>query len=248
MEIHQLDWIPGFLKQRQLEQILPILRAIHFDRKLLALFNRLKEKTKAKEFLDLGSGAGNVVEFLVRNTEGPYTYAISDLQPCLKSYDEIKHRNQGRIDFVPYSVDLCQADGILKNKAVTIITTFHELDRREAQKAINNLLGYSKGFLIAEPIDKSAGQLFRLPWIVLYFWLVPLWTKPRTFSRLFFTWLVPVLPLFHMHDGLISLLRSYTKLDFVKLLKNGKSRGWEGEVNTIDVDTTYVLAWRKSEP
>ena len=247
VEIHQLDWIPNFLKERQLEQIFPILKAIKFDQKLLVLFNHLKEKTTAREFLDLGSGAGNVIEYLVKNSPGDYTYFVSDLQPRWQSYQKIKQRNSGRINFVPYKVDMCEADGILKDKAVTIITTFHELDRRQAQKVITNLMKNSKAFLIAEPVNKSAGQLLELPLILLYFWLAPFFTKPKSFSRLFFSWVWPILPLFHIHDGLVSLLRSYRKADFLRMLQNGHSSGWQWEIDHLGPDTTYVLAWRKSE-
>ena len=247
VEIHQLDWIPNFLKERQLEQIFPILKAIKFDQKLLVLFNCLKEKTDAKKFIDLGSGAGNVIEYLVRNSPGEYTYYLSDLQPHRQSYQEIKRRNSGRIDFVPYRMDMCEAAGILKDKAVTIITTFHELDRRQAQKVITNLMKNSRAFLIAEPVNKSAGQLLKLPLILLYFWLAPFFTKPKSFSRLFFTWGWPILPLFQIHDGLVSLLRSYRKADFIGMLQNGYSSGCLWEVDHFGADTTYVLAWRRSE-
>lgn len=245
-EIHQLDWVPGFLKERQLEQIFPILKAVKFDSKLLTLFNRLRERTGASQYIDLGSGAGNVVEYLVKNAEGSYTYTLSDLQPRLDCYRQIQRRNQGRIDFVPYSVDIAQADGILKNKAVTIITTFHELPKAEAVQVIKNLIKNSKGFLIAEPVNKSAFQFIKLPWITLYFWLAPLWARSKSFTRYLFTWLWPVLPLFHAHDGLVSLLRSYNKKDFEKMLNDCATADWEWEVGNLGSDTTYVLAWRKS--
>jgi hypothetical protein len=142
-------------------------------------------------------------------------------------------------------VDSAQADGILKNKAVTIITTFHELPKAQAVQVIKNLLNNSKGFLIAEPVNKSRVQILRLPLIVLYFWLAPLWARPKSLTRYLFTWFWPVLPLFHAHDGLVSLLRSYSKRDFQEMLNSCATADWEWEAGNLGSDTTYVLAWRK---
>lgn len=247
VEIHQLDWIPNLLKESQLEGILQILRGVRFNQKLLILFQKLKEKTGAREFLDLGSGAGNVVEYIVREDDDSFCYLLSDLEPRLNLYQKIKERNPGRIDFVPYPVDMGEADGIFQGRAVTVITTFHELDQRNAQNLIDNLLRWSQGFLILEPFNKSARQLPRLALLFLYFWLAPFYIRPWRFSSFFFTWIWPVLPFFHWHDGVVSLLRSYQKSDFLQMLQNGSAAGWEWEVAHLGPDTTYVLAWRKSE-
>ncbi|OGC89176.1 MAG: hypothetical protein A2142_07630 [candidate division Zixibacteria bacterium RBG_16_48_11] len=247
VEIHQLDWIPACLKERQLEGIFQILKATRFDRKLLLLFSKLKEKTGSGDFLDLGSGAGNVVEFLVRESSHSFKYTLSDLEPRLDLYQKIKERNPGRIDFVPYSVDISKADGILRGKAITLITTFHELERRNAQNTIDNLLEYSKGFLILEPVNLSLTQLLRFPLLFLHFWLAPFKVKPWRSTSFIFTWVWPILPFFHLHDGLVSFLRSYKKADFARMLQNSSRLGWEWEVSSLGPDTTYVLAWRKSE-
>jgi SAM-dependent methyltransferase len=247
VEIHQLDWIPACLKERQLEGIFQILKAIRFDRKLLLLFNKLKEKTGCYDFLDLGSGAGNVVEFLVRESSHSFNYTLSDLEPRLDLYQRIKERNPGRVDFVPYPVDISKADGILKDKAITVITTFHELERRQAQRTIDNLLEYSKGFLILEPVNLSLAQLLRFPLLFLHFWLAPFYARPLRVSSFFFTWVWPILPFFHLHDGLVSWARSYRKNEFEQMLKKNAGSDWEWETGNLDSSVTYVLAWRKNE-
>ena len=247
IEIHQLDWIPSFLKERQLEGIFPILKAIRFDQKLLFLFNRLRDKTQALEFVDLGSGGGNVVEFISQRVNGELRFIMSDISPKLELYQKIKQRNRGRINFVPYSVDLCEADGILNGRAVTIITTFHELDRPRARNFMKSLAKWSRGFLIAEPINISFKQILRMPLLFFYFWLAPFYARPFRVSCFFFTWVWPILPFFHLHDGLVSLARSYRKNEFEQMLKKYAGPDWEWETGNLDSSLTYVLAWRKSE-
>ena len=247
VEIHQLDWIPNFLKERQLEGIFPILKGIRFDRKLLYLFSKLKDKTRASEFLDLGSGGGNVVEFISHKVNGELKFTMTDISPKLELYKKIRERNQGRIDYVAYNVDMCEADGILKGKAVTIITTFHELDRPRARNFMKSLAEWSRGFLIAEPVNICLKQILRMPLLFLYFWLAPFYARPLRVSSFFFTWVWPILPFFHLHDGLVSLARSYRKNEFEQMLKKYAGPDWEWETGILDSSLTYVLAWRKNE-
>ena len=63
-ESHQQDWIPNFLKQIQLEGIFYISAFINSNRKFLTLFSQWQKKIKTKEFVDLGSGSGNLIKYI----------------------------------------------------------------------------------------------------------------------------------------------------------------------------------------
>ena len=245
-EFHQLGWLPDYLKVRQLEGIFQILKSAGFDRSLLTQFRKLQAKTRADIYLDLGSGAGNVIKFLAEKCGDRVKFILSDINPKTDSYQLLK-QTYPQIDYIPQSVDIATAGEILKGKTITMISTFHELDRMQAQQAIGKLFGHSRGFLIIEPFGKWWKQMLLFPVMLVSFFLVPFRVRPWNHGMFIFTWLIPLLPLMHTHDGLVSWLRSYGEGDFRQMISDSSPVGWEWESDCNGWSLSYLLAWRKSE-
>ncbi|MCI0530396.1 MAG: class I SAM-dependent methyltransferase [candidate division Zixibacteria bacterium] len=245
-EFHQQDWLPDYLKVRQLEGIFQILKSVGFDQSLLTLFRKLQANTNAEIYLDLGSGAGNVMRFLAEECGRRINFILSDINPKIDSYQLLK-QTYPQIDYIPQSVDIATADVVLKGKAITMISTFHELDQKQAQRAIGKLFRHSRGFLIIEPFSKWWKQMFLFPAMLVSLFLVPFRIRPWSTGMFIFTWLIPLLPLMHMHDGLVSWLRSYGEKDFRQMIHECSPVGWEWELNCKGWSLSYLLAWRNNE-
>lgn len=247
-ETHQWDWIPKLLISIQLDQLYFILSFIGLNKKFMKYFSEWQPKVKTLEFMDLGSGSGNLIKALFENSDGKFNnlkYTLSDVLPQIKTYESLKKRFAKNIDYYPKSLEITQADKILDNKGVTMSTVLHELSPAQLGRTFQNLFSHSEGFLILEPLNRNIFQFIKLPLLLLASWLAPFFTFPYRWYNFVFSTLIPIVPLMHLHDGLISFLKTYSKKDLVNILKNAGNNGFIYEVENIGVDFTLIRAWKK---
>jgi len=250
LELHQQDWIPNFLRGIQLEGIAPILSFNKYEKKFAKFFEELRHKVKTREFVDLGSGSGNLIKYLFENNNGNFSeihFTLTDLYPHNDMFQKLKDSFPKNLDYIAEKIDLSNSVSIYRNKGVTILTTFHELSQAQADKTILNLFNHSKGFLILEPLHKSWKQALTIPAIFLGAVIAPFKMKPFKFRNFIFSCVLPIVPFFHLHDACVSFIRSYTKKDFQSMLEKFGNKNWEWVVDNVENDITYVLAWRKDE-
>ncbi|OGC79838.1 MAG: hypothetical protein A2145_03575 [candidate division Zixibacteria bacterium RBG_16_40_9] len=249
-ESHQQDWIPNSLKTIQLDGIFHISAFINSNQKFLTLFKEWQKKLRTKQLVDLGSGSGNLIKYIFENNQGYFSdlhFTLTDWEPQIKLFQRLKNKFPQNIGYLTQKVDIADAPEVIKNKAVTILTSFHELPKNKAFKTIFNLFNYSAGFFIYEPLNRNWFQLVKIPGIFLASLILPFKMKPWRWQNFFFSWLIPLVPFFHLHDSWVSFLRSYTVKDFRLWLEKLGNKDWDWVVDTIGRDITYVLAWRKDE-
>jgi hypothetical protein len=57
--------------------------------------------------------------------------------------------------------------------------------------------------------------------------LAPFFAKRFSWAKAFVTWVIPVVPLMLMFDGVVSVLRTYDRSEIISLLPDG----WDGTFN-----------------
>ncbi|OPL16794.1 MAG: hypothetical protein AVO39_00525 [delta proteobacterium MLS_D] len=97
-------------------------------------------------------------------------------------------------------------DGVL-----TFFNAFHHFSPREAHDILGNAVSTGRGIAVFEATERSLfsiiQMIFTLPPLV---WVLTPFLRPVRFSRIFFTYVVPILPLVITLDGVLSSLRTYT--------------------------------------
>jgi hypothetical protein len=71
--------------------------------------------------------------------------------------------------------------------------------------------------------------------------------KPFKISRIIFTYLIPMIPVFGLWDGIISMLRIYTPKELMKMAKETNSNHyiWKSGLlkNKIGTNVTYLIGY-----
>src|SRR3972149_1431577 len=207
LELHQQDWVPNFLKEIQLQGISPILSYIQYDKKFLKLFSEWQKHIKTKEFVDLGSGSGNLIRYLLESNNGHFSelhFTLTDLYPQTDIFKKLKNKFPENLDYVAEKVDLSDSVSVYRNKGATLLTTFHELSRSQADKTMVNMLQHSQGFLILEPLNKSWRQALKIPGIFWSAVIAPFKIRPFRFRNFLLSCLVLFWPFFLLHDAWLS--------------------------------------------
>ncbi|KAI1373516.1 hypothetical protein F4677DRAFT_429160 [Hypoxylon crocopeplum] len=170
-------------------------------------------------------------------------FVLTDLHPHVESW-EAASKKSDRLTYVSLPVDAANApadllrryarkedeDGGSKKGIFRLFNlAFHHFDDDLARAILKNTVETSDGFGIFELQDRSpSGLLTCFVFGFFIFLIAPLlyWWSP---IRLFFVYVVPVVPFVLVFDGLISCLRTRTAEEVETLLRTcgADSDGWE---------------------
>ena len=202
-EFEDQIWFPKNLRRWQMDYIRMAI-------KLLDPYRNLQSPWISEEppdtRVDLASGAGEPVPELYQRwspNDRPIQLIRTDLYPS----------GEG-IDFL----DL-RSDAYPPAHLYTLFNAFHHLDSMD-QLQIMARMSVSRTALIAEPLSRN--PLTFLGVFVLTgpgnFILSP-FVRPFSWPRMFWTYIIPIVPVVTCWDGLISVLRTPRSKDFRELAK-----------------------------
>lgn len=184
-----------------------------------------------EEALDLCSGTGRAAEETVKygirkNSPLPKLY-LSDLFPDLNSFEQLKKKYPDNIDYIAEPLDMMNPP-LDKFKLFTICAAFHHLKQKDASRVLNNFLVRGGSLIIFEPLSRSLLNLVMMiiiiPVLVPIYAVVSVLARPRCLISWLFCLIVPIIPLMVCFDGIISILRTYTRSEIEAMLSPQNAR------------------------
>ena len=119
----------------------------------------------------------------------------------------------------------------------------------EAQQILQNAVDRQAPICIFEAQERNLLTLLQFSLSPINVLLSTPFIRPFSLGRLFFTYLVPIVPLFVFWDGVVSVLRTYSveeMTEMTKQLKDGDRFVWEvGKVKNGPVTNLYLLGYPK---
>lgn len=213
-EFEDLPWFPHVIREGMLDFLRFMITKLNAYEAAIPLLQELLERTGQRHITDLCSGAGGgiagVQQALVQKMQEPVQVTLTDLYPNIASYQYLKLQTKGDIDFIAVPVDATSVPASITGVR-TIFSSFHHLKPEQAQAVLQDAADKGAALGIFEGASKSWFELLAL-WLffpVIIFLVTP-FIRPFKFSRLFFTYLIPIVPFGILWDGTVSLLRIYT--------------------------------------
>jgi hypothetical protein len=99
-----------------------------------------------------------------------------------------------------------------------ICNAFHHLPPDAARKCLADAVRQRRGIAIVEMVDRSATSVFGVTFGTSTLLAVTPFIRPLRASRLFLTYVVPVVPLCTWWDGVVSCLRAYSPEELARLV------------------------------
>ncbi len=239
-EFIDFDWFPSWLRTSMTHLIVVVARLLGASQVLATLASRVLQDGRIDQIIDLGSGAGGPMPEVIRILRAEQETAdvrliMTDRHPNLEALEALNVEGQAHIRYLPEPVDamdLASAPPGLK----TMVNAFHHLppdDARHflaaAQAARQPLLIYEMG----QPILPLWLWWLTLPVAlvlggVMVFFMTP-FVRPLTLRQLFFTYVIPIIPIFYAWDGQASMPRLYSLSDMDELLDGLPADGYRWE-------------------
>ena len=204
------------------------------------------ERLRQNELLDLCSGSGGPARTVVRllREQGLEARArLSDLFPNVTAYQQLAKESGGTLQGVDASVDATNVPAEL-NGVRLIANGFHHFPPAQAKQVLADAVTKRQGIAVIEMVNRSAFAFVGvLIGTVMVFFAAP-FLKPFRVSRLVFTYLVPLVPLFLLWDGFVSCLRVYSPAELRDLVSQLGATNYEWDIGTTRVGpgvATYLI-------
>ncbi len=224
-----------------------------YDSVVPILYNALY-KTSSTKILDLCSGGGGAIERVQSIIKRNYNYeldiTLSDLYPNDLASKRIKACGDKSLRYEPCPIDATKTPPHLKGFR-TLFTCFHHFDPQSGKKILNDAVIQKQGIAIFELSERSIKGLLGILFLPLLIIFMTPFLRPFSLGRLFFTYLLPLVPLAFIYDGIISQLRSYNHVEMLELADeiDHKNYHWESGLikhKYIPVNINYLIGYINS--
>ncbi|WP_400193730.1 class I SAM-dependent methyltransferase [Hymenobacter sp. B81] len=255
-EFEDQPWFPGVIRAGMMDYLRFMITRLHTYRPIAPLMAEGLRRSGQSQVLELCAGAGGGAEDVLRAlravglTDARIT--LTDLYPQPTAWQYQQTATAGAIGFVPAPVNALQVPADLPGFRA-VFSAFHHFRPALGEALLRDAVQAGRGIGVFEGAGKHWLELLLALTLmpVIQLLITPL-IRPFRFSRLFFTYLVPLIPLCTMWDGAVSILRLYSPEALLAMARRADPAGhyaWQaGKVrHAWGPQVTYLVGWPKSQ-
>jgi hypothetical protein len=220
-EVLDQAWCPAAVRHGAtdcLEAIISrtdVYRAVQPD-----IFRAIRESGSAA-VVDLCSGGGG--PWLSPSWRSSFKVVLTDKFPS--SDLSARLRQEPGMTCLNVSVDAASVPESLHGFR-TIFSSFHHFPDTVAREVLGDAVRRREGFAMAEVTSRTPRAFATMLVMPLLVWLVTPFIRPFRWSRLLLTYVVPLIPLVVLWDGIVSCFRTRTPEELLKLSKSFPQYEW----------------------
>jgi hypothetical protein len=221
-ELEDMPWMPRAIRNG-------ITDFLHFAVVRSELYNvfarrlaRSIGQLRSARVVDLCSGAGgpwaSLHQMIAEGTGRGIQVRLTDYYPNLAAFEALANAHKQVFEFSEQPVSALDVPQDLIGFR-TLFSSFHHFSPTQAASILSDAVSKRQSIAIAESTQRH-------PLLIAYMMLTPLivllttpFQAPFRWSRLFWTYLVPAIPLAVMFDGIVSCLRTYTPNEMMGLVR-----------------------------
>jgi len=230
-------WFPDVLRKNMMDFLRFAISLTRIYDPIIPLLKQILPKNQPPHILDLGSGGGGgirgVQQKLSAELGQQVQITLSDKFPNISAFELVKQQTNNAIDYIAEPVDATNVPAHIKS-CRTIFSAFHHFPPAQAQAILADAAKKGVPIGVFDGASKSYWEIgvavFLFPFIFL---VATPFIRPWRFSRFFFTYLVPLIPLCTMWDGSVSILRLYTPEHFRQLTKDIKAPNYTWQTGRV---------------
>lgn len=226
-EWEDLQWFPAFLRDCMTDFLEFISRVMKMYAPIPEVVQHEMAKSNTKVILDLGSGGGGPWRQILpvwKEAGVEAEVILSDFYPNISSFEKLKEEYPDYIKFKKEPVDA--RDVSIDQKLLrTQFLSLHHFKPSDATAIFKNAVHSGHPICIVEGQQRTIPSMIGMIFSPINALLMTPFIRPFRFDRILFTYLIPILPLLIMWDGIVSVLRTYTESELHKMAAHADPEG-----------------------
>ena len=259
IELHEQPWFPPSLRDDVTDALQFGFNLMNAYKPIAPLLQGVIDSTgngtsKPRSIVDMCSGGGGPWLDLSQKLRCQETGDAAGLQiwltdkyPNLEAFERISASSDHQIHYYPESVDARNVPRALKGLR-TMFTSFHHFSPEDARAILQNAVDAGESVGIFEITRRAPSTIaLILAGVLLMFVHTPR-IRPFRWSRLLWTYLIPIIPLVLIFDGVVSCLRTYRPQELREIVEKLTScqYKWDiGELAGKRAPVTYLIGYPK---
>jgi hypothetical protein len=212
IEIADLAWCPPGIRHGVSDYCRFLVEVSGFFNPVAPLLAEALRRTGARQVLDLGSGAAGPwlgLQARLRDLGIDLPVCLTDYYPDLQAFERASRLSRQAITYLTEPVDATRVPEQLPGFR-TMFQAFHHLRPDQARALLADAVAKGEGIGVFESGSRNSLILLGELGTPLRILLLAPFIRPFRWSRLFWTYLVPALPLVLLFDVIVSCLRIYS--------------------------------------
>lgn len=250
IELHEQPWLPSSIRDEITDVLQFGLNLFNAYRAVTPVLQRALESTGSRSVVDLCSGGGGPWLELFRELQSKkapgvpmnFQVCLTDQYPNLMAFERAKAASGGRITFYPGPVDVREVPAELKGFR-TLFTAFHHFLPDDALAILRNATAAGEGVGVFEVTRRAPSTMILIfAWVFALIVCMP-WVRPFRWSLLLWMYLVPIIPLVLLFDGVVSCLRTYRPDELREMVGELEAPGYRWEIDELAgvLPVTYLI-------
>lgn len=239
LEIHEQDWCPPVIRDGMTGVLQFISNVLPAYEGVMPAFIDSLQATRQRVIVDLCSGSGGpwhkLIPMLDEHIE---RITLTDLHPNTETFQYLQGTSHDRIHFVADSVDATRVPSSLRGFR-TIFAAFHHFEPDRAKAVLQDAVDQRQGIAIFELTERDwrAILFIALASFIFAFVGTP-FIRPFRWQYALFTYLIPIIPLVLVTDGIISCFRTYSPDQLRDMVTQLDAPGYEWHVGRYQTWST----------
>lgn len=222
-EFEDQRWFPGFLRNYLTDFLQFVSNKFNVYKGIVPLLSESLKQSGTSNIIDLASGGGGGLLNLVDALEKEHpeiNVLLTDLYPNEKAFAYTSAQSK-RFRFKKERVDATNVPTDLKGFRTQFLS-LHHFREEDAVNILQNAVDCNAPIGMFESQERNAKSVIAMIFSPLNVLFVTPMIRPFSIGRIVFTYLIPLVPLFVMFDGILSALRTYTVPEMEELVSRVK--------------------------
>ena len=242
-EFEDLNWFPGFLRNYFTDFLQFLANKSGMYRPVVPVIQKALLKSNTNRIIDLGSGGGGGFIWLneeLRKNNPSLRITLTDLYPNVAAFEFTKTKADN-FEYANKSVDARNVPPELKGLRTQFLS-LHHFRPHDAVLILQNAVDSGSSIALFEGQERSVASILAMVFSPITVLLTTPFIRPFKIGRIIFTYLVPLVPLFVMWDGIVSSLRTYSVKEMHGLVsKVNGSEHYDWEINRVKSGPGVIL-------
>lgn len=251
-EFEDFAWFPVFLRNYLTDFLQYVANNFDIYKPVVPILQKGLEHAGNSQIIDIASGGGggwlSLSKHLIAENKD-VKILLTDYFPNISAFKQTVETGGNRFEFYEKSVDACNVAPELKGLRTQFLS-FHHFQPESAKKILQNAVETKSPIAIFEAQERSVICLIAMLLSPLNVLISTPFIRPFSFGRLIFTYLIPIVPIMVLWDGIVSALRTYSVEEMNELVAQADDSNkfaWEiGRVENRGLPILYLLGYPKN--